>query len=203
MRKEIIQRQREAMADAGLDVLVAMSPENFAYTAGFVVPSQHLMRWRHAMAVVTGDEREVLLTVDMEESTVRSRTEGVEIRVWGEFTDRPMEVFARLLGDLGLAEAVVGIEMDYFPAGDFEELRGLLPKARFSAAQTPHHRVSVPNFHSLVVRMNIRTGNCFSREAIPRRYARNDGGTSSLRGTCDEEISIQAFHRQPISILHL
>lgn len=141
MQKEIISRQRDAMAEAGLDALVAMSPENFAYTAGFVVPSQHLMRWRHAMAVVTGDGREALLTVDMEETTVRSRAEGVEIRVWGEFTDRPMEVFARLLGDLGLAEAAVGIEMDYLPAGDFEELRGLLPEARFSAAQKIFNRL--------------------------------------------------------------
>ena len=37
MQKEIISRQRDAMAEAGLDALVAMSPENFAYTAGFVV----------------------------------------------------------------------------------------------------------------------------------------------------------------------
>jgi hypothetical protein len=32
MRKEVLLRQREAMADAGLDALIAVSPENFAYT---------------------------------------------------------------------------------------------------------------------------------------------------------------------------
>ena len=43
---------RDAMDEAGLDAMVAVSPENFAYVAGFVVPSQPLMRWRHAIAVV-------------------------------------------------------------------------------------------------------------------------------------------------------
>lgn len=140
MRKEVVSRQREAMAEAGLDALVAISPENFAYTAGFGVPSQPLMRWRHAMAVVTRD-REALVTVDMEESTVRSRAAGVEVRVWGEFTDRPMAALAGLLGDLGLAEGAVGVEMDYLPAGDFEHLRGLLPKARLCAAQGIYDRL--------------------------------------------------------------
>ena len=52
MRDSVIARQREEMTAAGLDALVAISPENFAYTTGFVVPSQPLMRWRHNAAVV-------------------------------------------------------------------------------------------------------------------------------------------------------
>ena len=38
MRQSVLKRQRDAMTEAGLDALVAISPENFAYTAGFVVP---------------------------------------------------------------------------------------------------------------------------------------------------------------------
>ena len=49
MRAEVIMRQRKAMTKAGFDALVAISPENFAYTTGFVVPSQPLMRWRHTI----------------------------------------------------------------------------------------------------------------------------------------------------------
>ena len=55
MRQEIIARQRKIMADNGLDALVAVSPENFAWTSGFVVPSQPILRWRHAMVVVKAD----------------------------------------------------------------------------------------------------------------------------------------------------
>ena len=79
------------MAETGFDALVASSPENFTYTTGFVVPSQQLMRWRHAMAIVTRDGHEAMVIVDMEESTVRSRARDVDIRVWGEFTDEPKE----------------------------------------------------------------------------------------------------------------
>ena len=124
MRKEIISRQREAMTQAGLDALVANSPENFAYTAGFVVPSHPLMRWRHAMAIVTRDGHEAMVIVDMEESTVRSQARDVEIRVWGEFTDEPMESLANLLKDLKLSEGSIGLELDYLLAAELADELG-------------------------------------------------------------------------------
>jgi Xaa-Pro aminopeptidase len=83
------------------------------------------------MAVVTKDDREALVVVDMEESTVRSKANGAEIRIWGEFTGQPMATLADLIKDLGLTEGNVGLELDYVPAGDFEILKGLLPKIRF------------------------------------------------------------------------
>ena len=133
MRFEIIARLRRAMEDAGLDALVAISPENFAYTSGFVVPSQPLMRWRHAICVVTQTEA-AIVCVDMEETTVRDAAQDTEIRVWGEFTDDPMATLAALLGDLGAAGARIGIEYAYLPAGDYERLKGLLPEAALIAA---------------------------------------------------------------------
>ena len=59
---------------------------------------------------------------------------GEDIRVWGEFTDRPMESLAQLLRDLGAAEGRIGIEFAYLPAGDHEQLKALLPKARLEPA---------------------------------------------------------------------
>jgi Xaa-Pro aminopeptidase len=124
-----------------LDALLAISPENFAYTTGFVVPSQPLMRWRHNAVIVTRSGSTAILCVDMETTTVRSKAPGTEIRVWGEFTDRPMAVLADLLRDLGLAEARVGLELDYLPARDFERLRGALPKASWSPAEGIYDRL--------------------------------------------------------------
>jgi len=53
---EIVTRLVKAMVASGLDALVVVSPENFAYISGFVVPSQSLMRWRHAAYVVTASD---------------------------------------------------------------------------------------------------------------------------------------------------
>lgn len=136
MRKEIFTRQRKMMINAGLDAVVAMSPENFAYTVGFVIPSQPIMRWRHAMSLVTSEGRKALVIVDMEESTARSRAPNGEIRVWREFKDRPMEVLATLIEDMGLATAAIGLEMDYIPGGDLKLLEEFFPEARFSPAET-------------------------------------------------------------------
>lgn len=156
MREEIPGRLRQAMEEEEINVMVALSPENFAYTTGFVVPSQSLMRWRHAMALVTREGREALVAVDMEETTVRSKAPGVEIRIWGEFTDRPMSVLAQLLKDLEVSEKRIGLEMDYLPAGDFEALRGLLPMARFVPAEGLFARlrqVKTPNEIALIRRL--------------------------------------------------
>ena len=145
------------MNEEKIDAMVAISPENFAYTTGFVVPSQSILRWRHAMAVVTREGQEALVVVDMEETTVRSQIPGGEIRVWGEFTDRPMQVLARLLKDLGVHENRIGIEMDYIPAGDWEHLRSILPRAQFTAAEKIYARlrqVKTPEEMDLIRRLS-------------------------------------------------
>ncbi|MGE0035827.1 MAG: M24 family metallopeptidase [Xanthobacteraceae bacterium] len=136
MRQDVIARQARAMRDAGLDAIVSISPENFAYVTGFLSPTQPLMRWRHAMAVVDAGREVALCVVDMEASTIRAKSPpGTEIAVWQEFKFNAMAVLADLLRKQGLAEAKIGIEMDYIPAGDFAALRELLPKATFVPAQ--------------------------------------------------------------------
>src|SRR5947209_13849279 len=130
MRQDVIARQVRAMKEAGLDALVAISPENFAYFTGFLSPTQPLMRWRHAMALVTADATAALAVVDMEASTIRAKSPpGTEIAVWQEFKFDAMAVMAELLRKHGLATSSIGIEMDYLPAGDFSQLRELLPQA--------------------------------------------------------------------------
>jgi len=136
MREDVVARQVRAMREAGLDAIVSISPENFAYVTGFVSPTQPLMRWRHAIAVVTADGKTALVSIDMEASTIRSKASpGTEIAIWREFRFDAMKVLADLLCHHGLAGARIGIEMDYLPAGDYAELCALLPQANFIAAQ--------------------------------------------------------------------
>lgn len=123
----IINRLCANLVAEGLDALVTASPENFSYVNGMVVPSQPLMRWRHALTVVRSNGERTVIVVDMEHSTVAQSLPGVEIVPWGEFTDRPMEVLAAVITDLGLDRGHVGMEMDYLPARDYLELAQLLP----------------------------------------------------------------------------
>ncbi|MDZ5454368.1 Xaa-Pro peptidase family protein [Labrys sp. ZIDIC5] len=135
MRAEIVAKQVKAMAEHGLDAIISCSPENFAYLAGFVVPSQPLIRHRHAMAIVTADGRTAVFGVDMEASTIKRRLPEVASRIWAEFSDDPMAVLAGQLAELGLAKARIGLEMDYLPAGDFARLVAAMPGVRFEPAE--------------------------------------------------------------------
>jgi Xaa-Pro aminopeptidase len=132
MRPEIVAKQVKAMQSAGLDAMISCSPENFAYLTGFVVPSQPLIRHRHAMVIVTADGKTAIFGVDMEATTIKRREPDTPSRIWAEFTDSAMAVLASQLKDLGLEAARIGIEMDYLPAGDFARLARELPKAQFS-----------------------------------------------------------------------
>jgi len=166
MRKEILTRQIAAMADHGLDAMIAGSPENFAYVTGFVVPSQSLIRHRHAMAIVTAAGQGALFAVDMEASTVGARAPDTPTRIWAEFSDDPMVVLADQLRSLGLAEGRIGLEMDYLPAGDLKRLTEALPGARFEACEAVFARlrqIKTPDEIALLRRLSR-----VSDEAITR-----------------------------------
>ncbi len=122
------------MAERGLDALIAISPENVTYTTGIVVPSQSLMRWRHAIAVVTSDEQVAMVVIDMEETTVRAHGGVKDLRVYREFTEDPMDKLCELLTGLKLEHAKIGMEMEYIPGKDLATLQRKLPHVLFVAA---------------------------------------------------------------------
>jgi Xaa-Pro aminopeptidase len=141
VNQDILEKCARAMEAEDLDGLIAMSPENFAYVAGFVVPSQPVLRWRHAAVVMTRDGSSSLYAVDMEASTVRALEPETQVRVWEEFAEDAMPVLAGLLRDMGLEAARVGIETDYLPARDMEQLTELLPKVAWRPAHTVFNRL--------------------------------------------------------------
>ncbi|MDR7223709.1 Xaa-Pro peptidase family protein [Aminobacter aminovorans] len=133
MRKTIVEKICKVLKAEALDVVVTSSPENFAYLTGFVVPTQPLIRHRHAMAILTADGDESLFGVDMEATTIARNAPETPLTVWREFHDDAMVILAEALTKAGLSEAKIGVEMDYLPAGDFERLAALMPKASFGA----------------------------------------------------------------------
>src|SRR5207302_4594191 len=136
MRQDVIERQVLAMRTAGLDAIVSMSPENFAYLTGFLSPTAPIMRWRHAIALVTADGAISLVVVDMEANTIKAKSPaGTDIAVWREFAFDAMKVLAEVLRKRGLAKARIGIELDYLPTADHAALQALLPDVKFAPAQ--------------------------------------------------------------------
>lgn len=131
MRKSIVSKVRSLLARQRLDALLTSSPENFAYLTGFVVPTQPLIRHRHAMALVTAEGNEALFGVDMEATTIAGKAPDTPLTVWREFHDDPMKILAAMLTEAGLGNATVGLELDYLPAGDFLRLKANMPGATF------------------------------------------------------------------------
>ena len=137
MHREVIDRLVQDMRREEVDAVIAISPENFSYVTGCVSPTQSLMRWRHAMALVKVDGSCALVVVDMEESTIRARMPaGVEIAVWREFHFDAMTILSDVLHKHGLAKGRIGIETDYIPVGDMTQLHQKLPGAEFRPIQS-------------------------------------------------------------------
>jgi Xaa-Pro aminopeptidase len=135
VQSDVLSRIQDAISGTDMDAIIACSPENFAYLAGFVVPSHHILRWRHSMLVVKKRGDVCAFTVDMEQTTVKKHLPDVPVTSWREFGDNAMKVLAGMLEDLGLAAATLGIETDYLPAADMAMLNKFLPKAKFLPAQ--------------------------------------------------------------------
>lgn len=131
MRKSIVSKVRSLMVQKRFDAVLTSSPENFAYLTGFVVPTQPLIRHRHAMALVTADGSEALFGVDMEATTIAGKAADTPLTVWREFHDDPMKILADMLTKAGLGGATVGLELDYLPAGDFLRLKANMPGVTF------------------------------------------------------------------------
>jgi Xaa-Pro dipeptidase len=192
MRQEVVDRQAQAMKAAGLDAILSCSPENFAYVTGFLSPTQKLMRWRHAMALVTADGTAALVAVDMEASTIRARTgESIEIATWREFAFDAMKVAADLLRRRGFAEAHIGLELDYLPAADFAELIALLPSAKFAAAQALLARlrqIKTADEISLLRRLSRIADHAISAAygAVHAGATEMDIATALTRSVCEE-----------------
>ncbi|HYT53908.1 MAG TPA: Xaa-Pro peptidase family protein [Verrucomicrobiae bacterium] len=134
MDQEIISSLKRHIIGEGLDAIIALSPENVTYVSGFVVPSQSLMRWRHAACILTADGRIAMVAIDMEATTVKAHAGIDDLRIYREFTDDPMEKIADVLKDLDLDRARVGIELEFLPARDFATLHKILSGIQWVAA---------------------------------------------------------------------
>src|SRR5918996_3201124 len=140
MDQEIITRLVRRIRDEKLAAILAVSPENVTYVSGFVVPSQSLMRWRHAICIVTADERISMVAIDMEATTVSAHAGIDDLRIYREFMDDPMDELGEALKDLKLDRAKIGMEMEFLPAKVFARLKKIVPPVKGVPADAIFHK---------------------------------------------------------------
>src|SRR5499433_2049410 len=127
MEHEVLRKLRSGMIKAGHDALVAFSQDNVTYTAGFLVPSHAINRFRRTITVLAGAQ----FVVNVEENLARQRSRFTDIRAYNQFTQEAVDLLADALLEAGVGAGQIAIELDYMPAQDYIRLCGRLPHAKF------------------------------------------------------------------------
>jgi Xaa-Pro dipeptidase len=129
---DTVRQLRAGMREAGLDAVMATTPDNVTYVAGFTVPSHLTNRFRRTLCLLPLEGDPALVVVAVEETLAHDRTRWIqEIHAYNEFTEDPFAVLAQLIRDRGLDAGRVGIEMDHVAADDYLRLLRHLPAVRF------------------------------------------------------------------------
>lgn len=114
---------------ANVDVLVAMSPENFAYVSGAFVLTVESIRPRQAFAVIPRGGDPFCVFCSIETATMRDESWIEDLVEYTEFVDVPAEKLAAELERRGLGRGRIGIDLEYLPQGSFARLKEMLPQA--------------------------------------------------------------------------
>jgi Xaa-Pro dipeptidase len=129
--KPNLERLNALPKQRGLDAVVAMSPENFAYVSGVFILTVGLIRPRQAYAIVPAEGDPTLVICSIETSLAKEEGWIEDIRTYTEFADDPIDALTDALQRKGLASGKIGIDLDYLPATSFERLQKAMPQARF------------------------------------------------------------------------
>lgn len=113
----------QAVADRlGLDAVVAMSPENFAWASDVHCITVNLLRPRQAYVVVPAKGNPELVICSIEENLAKGESPIGQLHTYTEFVDNPISVLAGRLRELGLDSGRIGIDLDYLPASSYQLL---------------------------------------------------------------------------------
>jgi Xaa-Pro aminopeptidase len=123
---------RALVQSSGLDALVLMSPENFAYGSGLHIITVNMIRPRQAFLIVpkSGEIEMVLCSVEV--SLAKQEGWVETIHPYTEFVDHPMDMLAARLTALGIADGKIGIDTDYLPVSSHEQLMRNLPGVKLN-----------------------------------------------------------------------
>ena len=122
------QEQLKAIPEkAGLDAVIAMSPENFAYVSGAYILTVESIRPRQAFAALPRAGAPFAVICAIETATMRDESWIGDLVEYTEFVHRPVDMLAEALQARGLDRGRIGIDLEYLPAIDHDRLKELLP----------------------------------------------------------------------------
>jgi Xaa-Pro dipeptidase len=125
--------QRE-MTRAGLDALVASSPEGSFYLSGFLDDTYLFLRDRLTIVVAYEGRPRTAIVSGIMESAARSMGWIDDVRTYKEHAVSPVSPLADLLEEKGLAKGRIGIEVKWWTVAFYQELLQRLPNATFLPA---------------------------------------------------------------------
>ena len=121
------ERMRELPEKAGVDALVAVSPENFAFVAQTYIMTTRTLPPRQAFAILPREGEPVALDCSIEHAHVDEESWIRTARTYTEFTDHPMDALADALEEIGLRHGRLGIDLQFLSQASYAKLAGRLP----------------------------------------------------------------------------
>lgn len=121
---------RALVEKLGVDALVMMSPENFAFASGLHILTVNMIRPRQGFLILPKKGEPELVICSIELSLAKAEGWVETIHTYTEFVDHPMDVLAKRLSALGVEAGRVGIDSDYLPLSSYERLMKNLPKLK-------------------------------------------------------------------------
>jgi Xaa-Pro dipeptidase len=121
------ERMRGLPAEAGVDALVAVSPENFAYVSQTYILTTRTLPPRQALAILPREGEPVALVCSVERAHVEEESWITAIRTYVEFADHPMDALADALEGMGVSGGRLGIDLQFLPQASYARLADRLP----------------------------------------------------------------------------
>jgi Xaa-Pro aminopeptidase len=134
-RKPLFNRDRlsAAIQAADLDAVVAVTAANITYTGGAWVPHPLLLSF-----VITTASHEQIVVINEADEYYFNEYSWVEdirgFRFGSQADDGAFELFREAIGELGLDQSALGIELSAMPKPTVERLEGALPGAKITDA---------------------------------------------------------------------
>lgn len=133
-----VERLNQMMDRDGFSAIVARSGKNFTYLAGFAFPgtlARHLDfpdSPRGVLLIWPRNGKPVMVVNEFAEPLARRDSWLEDIETYDGYTESVYMKAAEVLTRMGLQESKLGFEKSYLSAIQWEEIRGLLPRANIT-----------------------------------------------------------------------
>ena len=119
---------QQGIAERGIDACLVSVPENIYYLTGFTTTGYYMYQ-----TLIVPAEGEPMFVTYLEERINILRRSWVDRYLNYSVVEDPVEVTVRALEEMGLGEAVLGVEEQafFFPIATYKKLVGSLPRSRW------------------------------------------------------------------------